>query len=181
MENESETFALANLRGFVDALRDRDRRQTAERLERVTARMADLAARIPDDAALGEGRTWNALEVLAHIASFSAFFTALACSSDATAGIDMVQVLQKRDALGMSNLQQPVAELVAMAQADHRRARDWLLTADIAALERRVPLGDIGSMGAEEVVRLIVCTHVEEHVEQLEAALGRQPEPAWGT
>lgn len=180
MENESETFVLANLRGFVDALRDRDRRHTAERLDRVTARMADLAARIPDDAAPGEGGTWNALEVLAHIASFSAFFTTLACS-DETTGIDMVQVLQQRDALGMANVQQSVAELVAMAKADHRRARDWLLTADIAALERRVPLGDIGSMCAEEVARLIVCTHVEEHVEQLEAALLRQPEPAWGT
>lgn len=178
MENQSETFGLADLRGFVNTLYDRDRRQTAERLERVTARMGDLAARIPDDAAPGEGPTWNALEVLAHIVSFSAFFSDLACKagSGETTEIDMVHVLQQRDAMGMHNVMHPVAELVVMAQADHRRARDWLLTADTADLQRRVSLGAIGSMSAEEVARLILCTHVEEHVEQLEAALSRQPE-----
>jgi hypothetical protein len=48
-----------------------------ERMERVSAQVADLTARIPDDAC-GEGRAWSATEMLAHIAGLSFFFGDLA-------------------------------------------------------------------------------------------------------
>lgn len=172
MEIESTSFGQAELERFLHELVDHDRQALAARLERASARLGELAARVPDGAPPGTGR-WNAKEVLAHVATLSKFYGVLAyrIGTGAVTEFDLMEQVQLRDVVGEQMAQRPAAELVAMAQADHRRTAQWLRSADPAALLRRCATGDGSSLGAEEVIRLPLCSHVEQHLEQLEAAL----------
>jgi DinB superfamily len=172
MRIESTSFGQAELAGFVGELAEQDRRALIDRLERASARLGDLGARLPDEAP-GESADWSPKEVLAHITVLSKFYGIVAYSVGAgqMTELDLLGQVSKRDPLGAQMAELPVPELVAMAQGDHRRTLDWLRQATPADLERRCDMGTGSSMSAGEVARLTLCAHLELHLDQLERSL----------
>ncbi len=172
MRIESTSFASTDLDSFLDDLVDQDRRTLVGRLERASARLADLGSRVSDDAPAGDEQ-WNAKEVLAHVALLSKFYGVLAyrIGSGATTELDLLGQVSLRDVMGEQLAQRPAAELVASALADHGRTAEWLRGARPGDLRRRCSIGGGGSMTAEEVARLPLCAHLEQHLDQMERLL----------
>ena len=176
MKIESTSFGPAEVADFLDELIDRDRRALVERLSRASERLGDLASCVPErraEPAAGDAAQWSAHEVLAHIAVLSKFYGVIAyqIGSGRLTEIDLLGQIVLRDVMGDRFARQPPAQLATLAQEDHRRTIKWLQSAVPADLRRRCDTGGGGSMSAEEVARLALCTHLEQHLDQLEAAL----------
>ena len=176
MKIESTSFGPADLARFLDELIDRDRLALVERFRRASARLGDLACRVPEgpaEWATVDAARWGAHEVLAHIAVLSKFYGVVAyqIGSGRLTEIDLLRQIAGRDVMGDRLARQPPAQLAALAQEDHLRTINWLQNATPADLGRRCDTGAGGSMTAEEVARLALCTHLEQHLDQLEATL----------
>ncbi len=173
MEIESTSYGAAEVAGFLDDLVDVDRRALVRRLETASERLGELAGRVSGDDVAPPGR-WTATEVLAHIAVLSKFYGVLGyrIGSGALSEVDLLGQVHLRDVVGQQMAERPPAELAAMARNDHRRTLDWLRSAPAADLRRRCAVGDGRWMTAEEVIRLPLTSHLEQHVLQLEEALG---------
>jgi len=173
MKIESPAFTVADVERAGDELNDHERKLLADRLERASARLAELAQRAPGEPApAGDG--WNATEVLAHIAVLSKFYGMLTykIGRGQMTELDLLGNVHVRDVLGEQLARKPPAELVQMALADHRRTVDYLRSADAAAMRRQCVLdGGRAVMRAEDVAREALIGHLELHVEQLEQAL----------
>ncbi len=117
---------------------------------------ADTARRIPDLAALSKLYGMLTYRV----------------GKGALAEFDLMAMVHQRDAAGAALAQLPVAELVAMIQADHARTLAYVRGASAAELERRCLFNGERELSAGEILRLPLVAHVEQHLSQLEAALG---------
>ena len=170
MKIESTAFTPADLQSFMDELVDHERRLLARRLEKASARLAELGPRIT--AGHGEG-AWSGHEVLAHIAVLSKFYGVLVhkISSGQMTELNLLQNVNVRDVAGEQMAKLDPAELLRMALADHRRSVETLRTVEPRALRRAARLEDGTLMTAEEVARLPLVAHLELHVEQLEKSL----------
>lgn len=171
---ESTSFRAADIRRFRDEIEDRERHAQIERLERASARLADLVARMPERpaGAGGDGPDWTAHEVLAHIAVLSKFYGTLAyrVGTGALTELDLLAQLTQRDVAGEQAAARTAPELLELARADHRRTIDWLRSASLDDLRRTFDTGLGWHLSAADVVRLTLCAHLEQHLAQLEAA-----------
>ncbi|HEX6348475.1 MAG TPA: DinB family protein [Candidatus Dormibacteraeota bacterium] len=173
MPTESETFGAAQVEDFLDELLLVERDALVARLEAAGRRLAELAGRIPESAA-ADGSGWGAKQVLAHIAALSKLYGMMTyrIGKGAMTEFELLPMVHQRDAAGEALAQMPVPDLVAMIQADHARTIAYVREASAADLRRRCAL-DVGAgMTAGEVLRLPLVAHVEQHLGQLEAALG---------
>lgn len=174
MPTESETFGAAHVEDFLDELLLVERDALVARLEAAGRRLADLAGRIPDSAAAVDGSGWSAKQVLAHIAALSKLYGMMTyrIGKGAMTEFELLPMVHQRDAAGEALAQMPVPDLLAMIQADHARTIAYVRDASAADLRRRCAL-DVGvGMTSGEVLRLPLVAHVEQHLSQLEAALG---------
>jgi hypothetical protein len=173
MKIESPAFTMDDVRTFMDAYLDRDRDALADRLQRVSDRLAQVGPRVK--AQQGDGDEWNAHEILAHIAVVSKFYGVLVhrIASGKLPDLNLLESVNLRDAAGqqMSQLEPP--ELLKMSLADHERTIGTLRTVDPSSLRNRARVDDGSTMTAEEVARLPLITHLEMHIDQLEKMLGR--------
>jgi DinB family protein len=173
MKIESPAFTMEDVTGFMSAYQDRERNLLADRLQRVSDRVAELGPKIQAQSVEGDG--WNAHEILAHIAVVSKFYGVLVhrISSGQTSELNLLEAVNLRDAAGQQMSQLETAELVRMTLADHARTIKSLREADPASLRKVARIDDGNELTAEEVARLPLVTHLEMHVEQLEKALGQ--------
>lgn len=172
MKIESTGFTRDDMIGFATDLRDHERLALADRLEADSTRLAAVVERL--DQAVPEGDGWSAHEVLAHIAVFSKFYGVLTykVGRGEYHEIDLLDNIQKRDVLGERVARQPVATLLAAIQADHQHTVAFLRSADTEAMQRRAAFGEGVSMSAEEIARLLLVAHLEQHIAQLEKVTG---------
>ena len=171
MKIESTAFTRADVEQFLDEMLDHDRHLLADRLERASARLAELAPRIK--AGHGEGH-WSDHEVLAHIAVLSKFYGVLVykISSGQMAELDLLENVNLRDVVGDQMAQIEPLELLRMALADQARTLKLLRTVEPQSLRRKAKLENGEMMSAEDVARLPLVNHLEMHVDQLERSLG---------
>lgn len=171
MKIESPAFTMDDVRSFMDAYLDRDRQILAERLQKISDRVAELGPQIEKQQ--GDTEDWSAHEILAHLAVVSKFYGVLVhrIASGQLQDLDLLDAVNMRDAAGRQMSELEPAELVRMTLADHERTIKTLRTADPAALRRSARVADGATMSAEEVARLPLITHLEMHVEQLEKLL----------
>ena len=173
MKIESPAFTAADLERASDELNDHERKGLADRLERASARLAELGRRVGEEPALPPDG-WNATEVLAHIAVLSKFYGMLTykIGSGQLTELDLLGNVHLRDLLGQELAKKPPTELVQMAVSDHRRTVEYLRSADARAMRRECVLdGGRAVMRAEDVAREALIGHLELHVDQLERAL----------
>src|SRR5260370_22848705 len=130
MKLESPDFTMDDVTGFMTAYRDRERNLLADRLQRVSDRVAELGPKIK--AQSGEDGGWNAHETLAHIAVVSKFYGVLVhrISSGQLSELNLLEAVNLRDAAGQQMSQLETAELVRMTLADHARTIKSLRDAD---------------------------------------------------
>ena len=168
MKIESTAFTRADLERFSGQFIDYERLALAERIERDSARLRELAQGL-DAAAPSSGEEWSAHEVLAHIALFSKFYGMLIykVGSGQFTEYDLLSSVQARDVAGRQLAAQPVAALLEAIHADHQRTVAYLRSADAASMQRRLDAGDGFSVSAEEIARLFLCAHLEQHLDHL--------------
>jgi hypothetical protein len=175
MKIESPAFTAADLDHYRDELSDHERAVLADRLERASARLAELGTRIGEVPAAADDE-WNSTEVLAHIAVLSKFYGMLTykIGSGQMTELDLLGNVNIRDVLGEQLAREVPAALVEMALADHRRTVLYLRSADAAAMRRECVVdGGRAVMRADDVAREALIGHLELHVEQLERTLAR--------
>lgn len=174
MKIESTAFGTADLEMYMDELVDHDRLQMASRLEKLSARFHELAARVEDMPPSSEA-AWSAHEILAHIAVLSKFYGMLTykIGSGQMTELDLLGSVNLRDVLGEQLAAEPVARLVEMAGGDQRRTVEYLRGADARAMRRTCVVdGGRTTMTAADVARLPLIAHLDGHLDQLSAALG---------
>jgi hypothetical protein len=171
MKIESTAFTQADLDNFLDELLDHERMALADRLEKASARLAQIAPRI--EAGHGTG-TWSDHEVLAHIAVLSKFYGVLVhrISSGQVTELDMLGNTNLRDVAGEQMAEIEPSELLRTTLADHARAVKLLRSVDATSLRREAKDSSGRSVSAEFLARFPLINHLEEHVDQLYRSLG---------
>ncbi len=172
MKIESATFTRSDVEQFLEEMLDHDRHALADRLEKASARLAEIGPRVKAGGGDGE---WSEHELLAHIAVLSKFYGVLVhkISSGQMAELDLLENVNLRDVVGEQMAQIEPAELLRMALSDHARTLKLLRTADAASLRRTATQENGQPISAEEVARLPLINHLEMHVDQLERAVSR--------
>jgi hypothetical protein len=173
MKIESPSFTLDDIHAVMDGYLDRERNLLADRLEAVSRRLTELAARVIKERS--EGESWTAHELLAHIAVLSKYYGVLVhrVASGQMDDLDIMQAVNARDAAGDRMAELKPEQLLEMALKDQRRTAEELRTADVASLRRSARLDGEHSMTAEEIARLPLVSHLETHIEQLAKLLDR--------
>ena len=171
MKIESPAFTMDDVRAFMATYRDRERHVLADRLQRISDRLAEIGPHV--SSRQSDEAEWNAHEVLAHLAVVSKFYGVLVhrIASGKLTDMNLLEAVNLRDAAGKQMSEMDPAELLRMTLADHQRTINTLRTADPASLQNSARVDDGTTMTAEEVARLPLITHMEMHVEQLEKLL----------
>jgi hypothetical protein len=170
MELESTAYKQVDLQNFYDELFDHERHALADRLERVSARLAKVGPRIKPGRG---GPEWSDHEVLAHIAGLSKFYGVIIhrISSGKVTEVDLLGGTNLRDAAIEQMSQIEPSELLKATLADHARTVNLLRTVEAAALRREAADAGGGSYSADFLARYPLINHLEEHVDQLERSL----------
>lgn len=165
------SFNMNDVRSFMDSYVDRERHLLADRLQKISQRVAELGARVKDEP--GHDDQWNAKEILAHIAVVSKFYGVLVhrVASGKLTEFGLLEQVNLRDVAGKQMSELPAEELVRLSRADQERTIETLRGADPESLRRKVVVDDGMEMTAEDVARLPLVSHLEMHLEQLEKAL----------
>ena len=173
MKDESSAYTRSDFENFVDEQLNHERRELAGRLERASAKLAELGPRIT----AGGGKDgWSVHEVLAHIAGFSKYYGVIVhkVASGQLTDVDLMGGTNMRDAsIEMLTATEP-AELLRMTLADHARTAKELRSLDLVALRNTANVEGglwFSPVSAEFLARYPLINHLEEHVEQLERML----------
>jgi len=168
---ESPAFTMDDVKAFMSTYRDRERQLLADRLKRISDRLAEIGPHV--SSRQSDEAEWNAHEVLAHLAVVSKFYGVLVhrIASGKLTDMNLLEAVNLRDAAGKQMSELDPAELLRMTLADHQRTINTLRTVDPASLQNSARVDDGTTMTAEEVARLPLITHMELHVEQLEKLL----------
>lgn len=171
MKIESTAFTHADVEQFLDEFLDHDRNLLADRLEKASARLAQLGPRVR---AGSGGDEWSQHELLAHIAVLSKFYGVLVhkISSGQMTEVDLLENVNLRDVFGERMAQLEPAELLGMALADQARTLKLLRSVEASSLRRKAKLETGEMIGADEIARLPLVNHLELHLDQLERSLG---------
>lgn len=171
MKIESPAFTQADVDRFETELLEHERLALADRLEKVSARLAAVGSRVMRG---GGDESWSAHEVLAHIAVVSKFYGVIVhkISSGQMTEIDLLGYVNLRDVAGEQMAEMDPDEILRAALADQQRTARLLRSSDAGSLRREARLKAGGTITAEYVARLPLINHLETHVEQLERSLG---------
>src|SRR5437660_7323931 len=164
---------MDDVKAFMSTYRDRERHLLADRLQRISDRLAEIGPQV--SSRQSDEAEWNAHEVLAHLAVVSKFYGVLVhrIASGKLSDLNLLEAVNLRDAAGHQMSQLEPAELLRMTLADHERTINTLRTAEPASLRRTAHVDDSTTMSAEEVARLPLITHLDVHIEHLEKLLAQ--------
>src|ERR1700704_2308154 len=160
MKIESTGFTRTDVEQFLDEMLDHDRLLLSDRLERASARLAEIGPRV--SAGHGDGE-WSQHELLAHIAVLSKFYGVLVhkISSGQMVDIDLLENVNLRDVVGEQMAQIEPAELLKMALSDQARTLKLLRSVEPSALRRQAKQENGELITAEEIARLPLVNHLE--------------------
>ena len=172
MKIESPSFTLTDLRRVVgDELAEIERRSVITRLRNASARMLAVAPRIPDSnprtTASGMRRRCSHTSRWRQKDGRDRLLVAVGRMPE----LDGQQVIVQRDPLGMEMVAHEVDEIAREAAHAHERTLAFLERATLEEFYRPVQW-ELGTASAADLFRLMLAAHIEQHVAQLEAALG---------
>jgi hypothetical protein len=173
MKLESTTYTRADVEQFLDEMINHDRHALADRLEKASARLAELGPRVTAGRAGRSETEWSQHEILGHIVVLSKFYGVLVhkISSGQMTEFDLLENVNLRDVVGEQMAQIEPAELLRMALADQARTLKLLRSVEPSALRRKAKQENGELISAEDIARLPLVNHLEMHVDQLERAL----------
>lgn len=175
MKIESAGYTKTDFENFLDGELDRERNLLADRLEKASARLAEIGPRIKPGG--GSGDEWNGVEVLAHIAGFSRYYGVLVhkVASGQLTEVDLMSSTNIRDESIVRMSAMEPADLLRMALDAHARTAKELRTLDLAAFRNKTNVeGGVwfSPVGPDFLARYPLVNHLEAHVEQLEKLVG---------
>ena len=170
MKQESTEFTSADVPRFFDQLLEIEMGKTAARLEAASARMQELAARVPD--VRSQEGDWNAKEVLAHVAVLSRAYGVFAymVAHGRLSEMDLGAIINQRDVVGEEMASRTVPEIVAEAVKQHQRTLKFMASATPDQFKARVRT-EHGEIPVEHLLRLPLVVHLEDHLDQIERLL----------
>lgn len=174
MKIESADYTKTDFENFLDTELDSERNLLADRLERVSARLAKVGPKIK--AGRGDGDEWNAVEVLAHIAGFSKYYGVLVhkVAAGQISEVDLMASTNIRDESIVQLSAMEPGDLLRMALDAHARTAKELRTLDLAAFRNKTNVAGgvwFSPVNADFLARYPLVNHLEAHVEQLEELL----------
>ena len=183
MEIDSTSFTEQDLRDFFAEVRNyedarpSDGLTVVERLEASLGRLGELVTFMgvlpPPEQTDQTARDWTPREVLAHIVLFSQVlgWGMWAIGSGEEDEISLMSFLILRDVSGAQFARVPADELLAIARTELTSSIEFLCMADAGQMGRVGKAGPF-ELTAAEIGELLLCAHLELHVEQLERSLG---------
>src|SRR5256885_13515565 len=114
---------MDDVRGFMETYLARDRQILAERLQRISDRVAELGPQIHQQGG-GDG-DWSAHEILAHLAVVSKFYGVLVhrIAAGKLEDLNLLEAVNMRDAAGQQMSQGEPAGRLGQTPAHPERAR----------------------------------------------------------
>ena len=174
MKIESPAFQLTDFENFLGEQVAHERDHLADRLETASARLAKLGPRVTAQG--DDGDSWNAIEVLAHIAGFSKLYGILVhkVAGGQLTELDLLSSTNIRDDSIQQMSAMGAAELLKMSLEAHARTANELRSLDVQALRRNATVSgaSFSPVTAEFLARYPLVNHLEEHVDQLERLVG---------
>src|SRR5437870_13801408 len=124
---------MDDVKAFMSTYRDRERHLLADRLQRISDRLAEIGPHV--SSRQSDEAEWNAHEVLAHLAVVSEVYGVLVprIASAKLPDMSRPEAVDLRDSAGTHISQRDTAALLAMALADQQRTRNAVRTADADA------------------------------------------------
>lgn len=172
MKIESTSWTEADIDSFVSDFFERERGQLIDRLKRVIERTEALVPSIAGQSR-SDGESWTALETLAHMVGSSQFFGWLIyqiAGKKQDVG-DLMEMVKLRDVALPSAAQMPPEDLAKQLRDNVERTISYPETASFDDLRNTVAYGG-RKLSAEDLARLPLCSHLEEHLEQIREVAG---------
>ena len=171
MKIESTSFTDADYDAIVEGYFERERRMLLERLRALPDRVDEIVPSL-EGAAPTEDQAWNALETLAHIAVGVQFFgwAIHEVSEGKDVGPQIAEAIKLRDPAIISSLEQPPDVLAKQFRDGVDRTAAFLETVPFDDLRNAVQFGN-RRLSGEDFMRISVVHHLEDHLEQMRAAL----------
>lgn len=169
MATESEAFTAQDIQGFVTDYLDQEKRHLIARLRTISEQVSSLAGRVSAGDASQEG--WDALEVLAHMATSAQYFgwmTNKVLKGEDTG--EILQMLRMRDTVNAQAAAQGADKLAAQLSENLERTVALVEAADPMDLRKTFDYVGV-QMSAEDLVRIPLCAHLETHIEQMKQRL----------
>lgn len=171
MEIESTQFTEADIKGFLTDYLEQERKHLIARLRKVIEDTESLAPALVARTN-SNGGSWSGVETLAHMMVSAGFFGWLVheIATKQQTDVDLLGMLQLRDVTGVEAAQQPPDALVEQFRESIERTIRFLESVPYENL--RTPFKYIfQEMTAEDLVRIPLCSHLEEHIEQIRETL----------
>ena len=171
MKVESPSFTEKDVAGFLTDYYEHERNLLVARLRKI---IEDADALLPSIRDQGEtnGDSWNALETLAHMATSSQFFGWLANEVSKKGDLtgDPLETIKMRDIVGNQAVELPIEELAGQLRENLERTIKFVEKVDYESLRRTFNF--VGhQLSGEDVIRIPLCGHMENHIEQIREAL----------
>ncbi len=172
MEIASTQFTEADIGAFLADYYEHERKHLIARMRKI---IEDTEALVPPIMAHAESddESWSGVETLAHMTISAGFFGWLVheIATKKQTEVDLLEMLKLRDVTGADAAEQPPDALVKQLRENIERTIGFL---------EFVPYDDLRTsfkyvtqeMTAEDVIRIPLCSHLEEHIEQIRQTVG---------
>ncbi|MGH9194777.1 MAG: hypothetical protein ACRD1T_03445 [Acidimicrobiia bacterium] len=171
MKIESTEFTPDVFDSFIEQYLTHEREHVKGRLLKVVEEVESMLPAIESRSAAAEEK-WSANETLAHMAVSTQFFGWLVhqvAKQEEIQG-DIVEMLRMRDVAGSDASQKPSAELAKQLRDSIERTISFAGSVSVDELRNSIKYLS-RDMTAEDILRIPLCGHLEEHVEQLREAV----------
>lgn len=172
MKIESTEFTQEDFDSFVEQYLIHEREHMKDRLTKVVDEIDSLVPAIEGRTA-GDEQAWSATETLAHMATSAQFFGWMVheiATKREIAG-DIMEMLKLRDVAGSDAAQKPPSELAKQLRETIERTLSFIDGVSVDDLRNSIKYLS-REMTAEDILRVLFCGHLEEHVIQIREALG---------
>jgi hypothetical protein len=171
MRIESTSFTDADYDAIVEGYFERERRMLIERLRALPDQVDELVPSL-DGVGRSDEQAWNALETLAHMAIGVQFFgwAIHEVSQGKDIGAHIQEMIKLRDPSMIDALQQPPEVLAKQFRDGVERTSTFVETVPFDDLRNAVTFGS-RQLSAEDFTRISLVHHLEDHVEQMRAAI----------
>lgn len=172
MEIVSTQFTEADIGAFLADYYEHERRHLIARMRRIIEDTEALVSPLVANAE-SNGESWSGVETLAHMTVSAGFFGWLVheIATKKQTEVDLLGMLKLRDVTGAEAAEQAPEALARQLRESIERTIRFL---------ESVPYDDLRTsfkyvtqeMTAEDVIRIPLCSHLEEHIEQIRQTVG---------
>lgn len=171
MKIESTEFTEETFYSIISDYLEHERRQLLARLRNIPDEADSLVPSIEGRSESDE-KEWSAVETLAHMAISAQFFGWLVHEIATKKEIqgNILELLKMRDPTMIDAVKTPPVELASQLRSSIERTVEFIEKVPYDDLRTRIQyLGR--EMTGEDVLRISLCGHLEDHVEQIRKAL----------